>query len=200
MNLAAHVTLLKARLRDLAGKFTDPEDFEALIAAAVREYSRIRPRIVRGTVDLAVGGDEFPVTGLLGILHSPWGRTPGKPWEASPGRPPEYYVVGGALCFESALTAFDLAVWGKKFNYTGKALHSITAQASTVPETDDGLITLRALADALTDLANDQAAKPGKNGAGFSASRDETLAARANALLEQWRREIGDPPAAGGRN
>jgi hypothetical protein len=210
VNLDAHVALLKTRLRDLAAKFTDPEDFEALIATAAAEYSRYRPRILSGQVALAAGTAAYPVAGLIGILYSTWGRTTGrKPWEDSPGTPPRYSVEEGSLVFSPAPTAFDLATWGATFYYQGKSLHVIDAEGSSVPAQEEPLILLRARAEALSELADDQAAKPGKNGSGFSATRDETLAARANALMEDWERKMGigsgvlqrvTVPAAGGRS
>lgn len=193
MALSEFVTSLKSALRDLATRFTDPDDFERLIAAAVREYSRYRPAIVRDSVTLVAGTDSYAVTGLRSILHSPWGRTRGKPWEDSPGTPPNYYVESGQIVFETAPSGSDIGLWGAIFKFTGRGAHTVDETNSTISEEDEDLILLRARAEALAELADDQAGKAGghKSASGYGTSRDATLAGRANRLLEDWYLQMG---------
>ena len=208
MNLSEHTNLLRSRLKDLAKRFSDPEDFQDALAESVKLYSRYRPRILRGSVTLVAGTDTYAVSGLQSLLNSPWGKTFRKPWEPSPGTPPAVYVAGGQIVFETAPTDFDLATWGTTFFYVGRGVHSLTSAASTIDEQDDPLITLGAQIALLTGLANEKAMAPGKNGSGFSASRDETLAGRLNAMADRWERMMGvgvgvlqrvSSPARGGR-
>lgn len=208
MNLTEHTDELNTKLRDLASKFTYPGDLQSALQASVKLYSKYRPRTVRGSVSLVASTDSYAVAGVQSIMHSPWGRTSGKPWESSPGTPPVWYVDGGKIVFETAPTDFDIATWGSTFSYVGRGSHTLDATTSTIDEIDDPIITLGAQIELISDLANDSAAKSGKNGSGFSANRDETLAGRANALIDRWERMMGvgggvlqrvSSPARGGR-
>jgi hypothetical protein len=156
-NLGAIRTKLLARLQDDAAKLTNPGELDAAIASALERYSKDRPRQVVAQVD-GDGGFSYATSGLTGWVDGfsgildliyPYLSTDQQPKALDRDR----YLVrrlpaGTVLHFieHTPAAAEDFLV-----EYT--VPHTLDADSSTVPASDDEALADLSAAEAFDYLA-----------------------------------------------
>lgn len=168
MLLTEFITTFTASLRDSASGFK-PEALTRHVQAAVRDYSRYRPLEETGTLNLEAGEDTYPAPDdIEGVLGCDWGRrlkAERNTWDDDfPGWLPELRIAfssqGRLLRFYPAPTARQIALIGSSCRYRYAAQHVLTEQINTIPAGDEGLVLMRAQAEAMRELAIHQASRP----------------------------------------
>lgn len=192
------VKSLRARLGDAAAKFTDPDhgDIASLIDRALLDFSRKRPRLLRGSVTLIADVSVYtPPAGCLRVERVLWGedeRRRYRQWDRLyPGAAPRVSIYEGeagarALHISPAPTGAQITQLGTDFAFHYQALHLVdpVAANTTVQAADRELLLTRALAVALFDLAASGSVKPVALGPGVGAMpKNGSAAALAEAAL-----------------
>lgn len=198
------VKSLRARLGDAAARFTDPDhgDLAAIIDRALLDFSRKRPRILRGSITLSadVGVYTSLPAGLVRVTRVLWGedeRRRYRQWDRLyPGAAPRVAVYEGeagarSLHISPAPTAAQITQLGTSFAFHYQGLHQVgdLAADTTVQPQDRELLLTRALACALSDLAASGSVKPVSLGPGVGAMpKNGSAAALADAALNLFER------------
>lgn len=215
MGMAELVAELKATLHDTAAVFKAPADadFERFLRAALPDMGAKRPLTKLGSLVLEAGVPSFTVLepDFAGLKIDLW-RNPAslpKPWEPGyPGALPRiaaareevgistwdaYYneVRHGRwrIHFDPAPSAALLAYLGDRFRFWYFAQHDIGLDQSgtTIAPVDQGLLLLRAQAEAMRELAVRNAAKPVQLRDGLSGTpRNSTPSALHEVLMRQF--------------
>lgn len=198
------VRSLKARLGDASNKFTDPDfgDLAAILDRALADFSRRRPRRLRGSITITadIGIYTTLPAGLICVDRILWGedeRRKYRQWDLLyPGPAPRVSVYEGddggkSLHISPAPSAGQIAQLGATFAFHYRAQHSIgtVAADTTVQPEDRELLLTRALAEALFDIAAHNATKPVALGPGVGAMpKNGSAAALAEAALQLFDR------------
>lgn len=202
MSKTALIADLKGMLGDAGGKFTAPadSDFARHLDIAAFDMGRFRPRTMVGSVTLVADQANYAAPAdLVRIKCSLWGlkeRSDRRPWEPSwPGRLPALSLAesGGTreIWLDPAPTAAQISNLGSTYRFYYFAGHAVAdvAANTTVRESDRSLLLIRAVVQALQELANRGVAKPVQLGDGFgSMPKNGTPGALAEVLLEQFER------------
>ncbi len=200
MTRAALSADLQAMLMDAAQRFQSG-DFNRHLDHAAGDLSRVRPRVV--SADLTVSADvavyDAPAD-LLKPISMDWGRDELRcrmPWDTNwIGPIPRFtvtYVDGlKKLMLQPAPTFNQVSRLGVTAPYRYSAVYSIgdLSEDTTVAETDRPLLLIRALADAMQDLASRGVSKPVTLGgkAGISVPRNGSPAALSDDLMQRFER------------
>lgn len=201
MTLAGFIEELRNTLDEAGQKFSDDgSDFCRHLAIAVRDYSRLHPRTLSASVTLVAGQPNYPAPAdLLRPKFSSWGvaqRRAVQPWDPCylPGPLPKISLVDKDIWLDPAPTAAQIAAFGSCYQYFYYAAHEIgeTEAATTIPAADRMVILVRAVSEALAELATRNHNRPVQLGGQMaSMPRNGTPA----ALAEMWR-EIFERMAA----
>lgn len=195
MTRAALKTDLQAILGDAAKKFEgDPGAHDRHLDIALTALARKTRRtcVVNLTVNAEVSDYPAPAD-LIDIKFSPWGddyRRQSRPWDTPLGVLPKLSLldVDGVtmIHLEPAPSAFQLAQLGssyKVFYYGSYTLGATDDESNILPKHRD-LLLIRAVVQALLELANQGISKPvtlGSQGVG-SMPKNGT----PSALAESW--------------
>lgn len=200
MGMAELVAELKATLHDTAAVFKAPADadFQRFLRAALPDMSHKRPLTRKAMLTLVADVSRYavPVADLVGYKTDLWAdasKLP-RPWDdAWPGALPRVAATwdGAAwwLDFDPAPNAKHLAALGSAFHFWYFGQHSIGTLAAdtTIAPVDQGLLLLRAQAEAMRELAVRNAAKPVQLRDGLSGTpRNSTPSALHEALMRQF--------------
>lgn len=192
---------LKRSLHDSAAVFdaAADADFVRFLNQALPDMGWKRPITRLGQVTLSAGEANYSLVDYTDFLSykthlwEPSGVAP-QPWEPGyPGAVPRVNgyknTTGWWLGFEPAPSAAHIAVRGSvfKFYYFGQHVIGANAVDTTVPQTDRGLLLLRAQAEAMLELTLRNAGKPVQMRDGLSGMpRNSTPRALYEALLAQF--------------
>ncbi len=190
---------LIAMLMDSADRFTDPDDFDRHLNAATVDLSRVMPRIVSESLSLVADESFYDAPAdLMQPRSLDWGMKElgcRKPWNSDyPGRLPrlEVLIVSGErkLMLSPPPSADQISLLGSDaaYRYSGRYTLDDVAENTTVPDTARHLLLLRALAEAMQDLANRGVSKPVTLGgkAGLSVPKNGSPAYMAEQLLKRF--------------
>jgi len=202
MSKADLVADLRGMLKDAVNKFTGEanEALERILDFAALDLGRVRPRARIGSITVVTGTTEYPAPAdFLRPLNLIWGhekRASRKPWASNwPQNIPTLDYVesdtGLVLLLSHPPTASQVADFGEacKFKYySGHAVADTAAETSVKPA-DRHLLLIRAVSQALTELALNGISKPVQLGPGVgSMPKNGTPAALAEQLLKQFER------------
>lgn len=192
---------LQGMLGDASGKFPAPSDLDRLLGVAAADLSRVRPLVI--SAQLTLTADESACDApedMIRPLSFDWGAAvlAGlNPWNDQwPGRLPRLSVgtVSGTrkLLLSQAPTSFQISILGSTADYCYSARYAIgdTDGATTVPEHCREPLLIRALAEAMQELAVSGSAKPVTLGgtAGVSLPKNGTPQALSEALMTLFER------------
>ena len=197
------ITSLKAMLGGTAEKFSagDDADFRRQLDLAALALARRRPRAREGTVVLEAGVHAYDLPeDCAEVLYSLWGRAESRrirPWAPHhPGPLPRHSVVetgaGRKLVLDPAPTLGQLQTLGSAYRFRYLAAHRIGDEAAdtTVQPADRHLLLLRALAEAMAELAAREITAPVQLHRGIgSVPRNGTPAALHEQLLKTFEME-----------
>jgi hypothetical protein len=193
---------LKTSLHDAADVFAADGDMERLLAAALLDFGRLRPRTQLGSLTLESGKMAYPAPADCYLFKSSlWGIAPitrSKPWEKQwPGQMPDVDLVDGAAGLELHLTPApsvqQIAALGNEFRYYYFGTHAIGVQEAdtTVRFADRDLLLLRAQAEAASEMVTRNITKPVQMRDGLhSAPKNMTPAAWCETLLSRWEKKM----------
>ncbi|MBA1147427.1 hypothetical protein H0Z60_10200 [Ectothiorhodospiraceae bacterium WFHF3C12] len=199
------VVELKAALGQAAQKFdaTNDADFKRYLDRAALALARKRPRTKLGSITLTAGEALYTPPADLAAIKSPlWGmakRRETKPWQVGhPGRLPWPRLVetdnGVRICIEPAPTAEQITQLGAEYSLYYYAAHRIsdTESETTVAAADRHLLILRAMIEAMRELAASGSVEPVQLHRGMgSTPRNGTPQALQEALSQAYEREAG---------
>lgn len=202
MSKTALIADLKGMLGDAAAKFTAAADadFARHLDAAAFDLGRFRPRTLVGSVTLVADQSNYTAPAdLVRVKCSLWGlqeRLQRRPWDTNwPGRLPALSLAesGGTrqIWLDPAPTTAQINNLGSTYRFYYFAGHAVADQAAntTVRESDRVLLLIRAVVQALQELAHRGVAKPVQLGDGFgSMPKNGTPGALAEVLLDQFER------------
>lgn len=202
MSKADLVLDLRRMLGSAADKFQEENDadFQRHLDVAAFELGRVRSRTLVGSVTLVADQDNYPApTDLVQVKWPIWGtkeRLRRRPWDPNwPATLPRLFLVesGGAreLRLDPAPTAAQIVDLGAAYRFYYYAAHTVAdaADQTTVRAADRPLLLVRAMAQALSELANQATTKPVQLGDGIgSLPKNGTSAALAKAALELFDR------------
>lgn len=167
---------LKASLNDAATSFKTAQDgdFKRHITVSALALGEKRPRTLFATLALVADQADYAAPALfLSFKFHQWGTAPRKapqPWETGyPGklpvvRPVETNAdpVTRKLYLDPPPTSAQICALGSEFRYYYYGGHVVdaTANKTTVPAGDRGLLLLRAQAEAMRELALRNVMKP----------------------------------------
>ena len=191
---------LRTTLMDSAERFK-PADYDRQLDAAVLDLPRIRPRVISAELTLVADQADYTAPAdLIRPLQLEWGMdelSTGLPWQTTyPGRLPRLGLVivsdVRSLRLYPAPTATQISLLGASAAYRYSASYTLAEAAAdtTVQVYDRHLLLLRALVEAMQDLANRSISKPITLGvkAGVAVPRNGYPADLAQNLLAQWER------------
>lgn len=203
MSQADLVVDLKAILKDSATKFTaaSDADFNRHLDIAARDLARVKRRTLLGILTLVADQPNYAAPAdILVPKFSLWGsseRKTRRPWQSTwPAILPTMQLTEGAsgeeIYLDPAPTAAQIADMGADYKFWYFAVHKVGAAAAdtTVKPEHRDLLLIRATAQALTELANNNVAKPvelGGRGVG-SMPKNGTPAALADSLMQLFER------------
>ncbi len=203
MSEADLVTDLKSGLNDAADVFVAEEDadFKRHLAIAALDFGRVRRRTLVGTFTLTAEQHNYPAPGdLLWPKYALWGEVVKrgiKPYDRGwPGRLPRLHLVedptaGRELHLDPPPTAAQITQFGASYRYYYYAGHQVSATAAqtTIRPSERDLLLLRAVAEAMKELALRNSKKPVQLRDGLnSAPRNSTPAALADWLMREFER------------
>jgi hypothetical protein len=193
------VISLQSMLMDSADRFDDPDDFDRQLNAAAADLSRVRPRVI--SAELTLIADECfytAPTDLIVPIALDWGTNELRsrlPWNTNwLGRIPRIRALTTSgvkkLMLIPAPTAYQISELGQTASYRYSAVYVIGSEAAdtTVEEKDRPLLLLRALAEAMQDLASRGVSKPVTLGgkAGLSVPKNGAPSVLAEQLLKRF--------------
>lgn len=194
---------LKGILNDSQEKFkaADDADFIRHLDVAAHDMGRVRRRTRIGSVTLVADQNNYAAPADILFPKIPiWGvaqRKARKQWHSNwPGVMPVMSLIDGdtseEIYLEPAPTASQIADLGTDYKFYYFAFHSIGVAAAdtTVKLADRDLLLIRATAQALTELAHHNVAKPiklGSQGIG-SMPKNGTPSALAKDMLDLFER------------
>jgi len=198
MDQTSLVADLKKMLKSSAEKFElDDSEFIRHLDFALGDVSRVRPYRLIGAITLIPEQGEYPAPVDLIKLDFPlWGnaeRRIRKPWNTNyPGLAPTVTVFGSGatkmISISPPPTAAQIISLGDQYKFYYSALHTIgaTAEETTVDAADRDLLLIRALAQAMNELAARGVTQPIKlGGSGVGAMpKNGTPAALAEGLIK----------------
>ncbi len=169
MTKAGLAASLEKSLLDSASVFAG--DFGHLLDVALEDYSRRRPRVLAGKLQLEPGRLTYPCPPDFRSMGARfWGsaqRQNLKPWECGfPVRLPRISVMqtdaGREFLFDVPPSADQIGWYGADYSFTYHATHILGdgSTRTTVPESDRGLILLRASAEAMREMSMRNVKKP----------------------------------------
>lgn len=202
MSQADLVADLKGMLMDAANKFTDASDLDLIrcLDNAARDLGRFRPRTLSGSVTLVADQNNYAAPAdYLRFKFSYWGlaeRNTYQPWQGKfPQRLPSVQTIEGASGLELMLlpapTAQQITDLGSTYRFLYFAGHVIGADAAntSVQLGDRHLLLLRAVAEALFNLAANGITKPVQLGPGVgSMPKNGSPGALAEQALKDFER------------
>ncbi len=194
---------LKASLLSAAAVFTaEASDgaFKRHLNVAALAFQAKRPRTLLGTLTLVAEQPLYAAPANLRSIKSHlWGisrLSTSKPWDKTwTGRLPDLRLIEGdtpanrKLQLSPAPTAHQINVLGAEFSYWYFANHVIadTAGNTSISDADRGLLLLRAMAEAMRELAVRNVQSPVVVRDGFgSQPRNGTPSHLYNQLLDEW--------------
>ena len=200
MDRASLVSDLKHTLGASADKFDQPGDgdFIRLLDLAALDFGRKRPRTLVGALTPIAGQNSYPAPAdILRPKNATWGHDfmlTRKPWDAdAPKRFPILSVTEEAgarvMWIEPAPSAVEISRYGAEYRYFYFAGHKIDDDASktTLIEGERQLLLLRAMAQAMQELAASGVTKPVHLKAGMvSVPKSSTPADYYRVLMEQF--------------
>ncbi len=188
----------QSALMDSKDRFDEP-DLDRHLHAAAADLSRVKPHVVSATLPLVADESFYPSPGdLLNALSLDWGMAElrcRKPWNSDyPGRIPRISALSVSgerqLMLSPPPTAEQISLLGSAaaYRYSSRYAIGVSAANTTVPDTARNLLLLRALAEAMQDLANRGVSKPVTLGgkAGLSVPKNGTPAYMADLLLKRF--------------
>lgn len=202
MSKTSLVADLRAMLGDAAAKFTaaGDADFTRHLDLAAFDLGRFRPRTLVGTLSLVADQPNYAAPAdLVRVKYPLWGvteRSQRRPWDANwPGRLPCLSLVENSGTRElwldpppTAAQIRDLGATYRFYYFAGHAIDDVAAN-TTVRLADRWLLLLRAVVQALQELAARGVAKPVALGDGFgSMPKNGTPGFLAEQLLKQYER------------
>jgi hypothetical protein len=203
MTRSALIEALKAALGEAAERFTAPgdADFSRHLDRAAEDLVRVRPRVRTAELALEADTDLYaaPVD-LISFLYPLWGRAAQRQTpvydQSHPGRLPWPSLVDGAegamLLLSPAPTQRQIDLLGSAYRYAYSARHVIAESAAetSVRQADQGLVLLRAMAEAMRELAVRNVVKPIQLHRGIgSVPASGTPQALHEALMQAFHRE-----------
>jgi len=206
MSQADLVADFKSALHDSASIFNAPSDadFTRMLDAAALDFGRVRHRTLIGSVTLVADQAEYAAPAdMISPKLSMWGvgeRTASRPWSSTwPGRLPRMSMAGdpgsALLILTPPPTQKQITLLKSTFKFYYFAGHKIDANAAntTIRAGDRALLLLRAVAEAMRELASRNVTKASISGAGLTSSPKNGTPA---ALYEQLMREFEARAAA----
>lgn len=199
--LSSVIAALKASLGEAAAQFRAPQDadFVRMLQLALPHMQAKRPVTRAGQIDLFAYQPSYLLAypDFAAFKTHAWADpslTP-KPWEpAWPGAVPRVAAqCDGADWFlelTPAPTPRQLAVWGStlRFWYFAEHVLSEVSGETTVNDNDQGLLLLRAQAEAMRELAMRNVVKTQQMRDGYSGTpRNGTPTALFELLLQEFR-------------
>lgn len=173
MTKSEFIQRLKASLHDAASVFDAPADadFERHLSQALLCFSSPlhRPLRKRGTVTLVAGTQEYDppddFASLAWVEYGAKSRREFKPWERQYMNPPfQLHVLRGEtgrkLRAVQEVTESMISTHGAECAFFYNAVHVLTDSESTVPSADEGLLLLRAQAEAMKEMSVRNILKP----------------------------------------
>lgn len=169
MTRAGLAASLEKSLMDSASVFGG--EFGRLLDCALEDYSRRRPRVLAGKLQLEPGRITYPCPAdyraLGAVFWASAQRQTLKPWQPGfPVRLPRLSVIhtetGRQFMFDVPPTSDQIGCYGAEYPYTYHALHALGDDSgrTTVPEHDRGLLLLRATAEAMREMSMRNVKKP----------------------------------------
>lgn len=200
MSRTALVSDLKHMLGASADKFDQPGDgdFNRMLDIAALDFGRKRHRTLVGTLTLQAGINSYPAPAdLLRSKHTTWGqqfRAERKPW--NPEAPKQFPILSvveqsdsRVMWLEPAPSALEISRYGAEYRYFYFAGHRIDEDETktTLVAADRPLLLLRAMAQAMQQLAAGGVTKPVHLKAGMtSVPKSSTPADYYKLLMEQF--------------
>jgi hypothetical protein len=179
-------------------RFADP-DIDRQLDTAAADLSRVKPLILPATLALVADESFYAAPAdLLNPVSLDWGMPElacRNPWDTDyPGRLPRIsaLTVSGArqLMLAPPPTQRQIDICGSAAAYRYSAAYRISLDAAdtNVPETARHLLLIRALAEAMQDLASRGVAKPVTLGgkAGLSVPKNGAPSHLADELLKRF--------------
>ena len=171
MNRTDLVFSLQSMLMDSKDRFDDPDDFDRQLDAAAADLSRVRPRIISAELTLTADTSFYVApSDLIAPIALDWGADELRrrlPWNTNwVGHIPRLSIltVSGVknLMLTPSPTANQVTLLGATapYRYSGRYTIGDEAADTTVEERDRPLLLLRALAEAMQDLASRGVSKP----------------------------------------
>jgi len=193
---------LRGMLKSAADKFNGEanEALERILDFAALDLGRVRARLRSGSITVTANNSEYVAPAdFLRPLSLLWGyekRAGRNPWESHwPKDIPELNFIEGdtgpVIFLAPAPTAKQVADFGGTCKFTYYAGHIIgaTAAETSVKKEDRHLLLIRAVAQALSELALDGISKPVQLGPGVgSMPKNGTPAALAEQYLLTFER------------
>ncbi|NHQ81570.1 hypothetical protein HA051_08280 [Chromobacterium vaccinii] len=206
MTLSALAQALRDSLLDAAEEFDrEPErgslaQFQRLLRVALDDYSRRRPLIALGRLQLEAERVVYDCPAdLQDVQGFDWGRAEKARlpvWaDGWPGRLPDLRVSRDGdrrvLYLMPAPSARQIGLLGSAAAYRYRARHTLDEQGGTVPPGDEPLVLLRAQAEAMRELAISHSVKPYQVRDGISATpRNGTPSYLHTVLMEEFERRV----------
>ncbi|MCD5329602.1 hypothetical protein ACFFU8_17765 [Chromobacterium piscinae] len=204
--LSALAQSLRASMLGAAEEFDrEPErgslaQFQRLLQVALDDYSRRRPLIVLGRLQLEAERVVYDCPAdLVAVQAFDWGRADKARlpvWaDGWPGRLPDMRVSRDGdrrvLYLMPAPSARQIGLLGSAAAYRYRSRHTLDEQGSTIPAGDEPLVLLRAQAEAMRELAISHAVTPYQVRDGISATpRNGTPSYLHTVLMEEFERRI----------
>lgn len=193
------VTALQAMLMDSKDRFIDPDDFDRHLDVAAADLSRVRPRVISAELTLAADQNCYAApSDMIEPITLDWGADElrrRKPWDTNwigPIPRLSLLTLSGVknIMLTPSPTANQVTRLGATaaYRYSGRYTIGDEAADTTVEEKDRPLLLLRALAEAMQDLASRGLSKPVTLGgkAGLSVPKNGAPSALAEQLLKRF--------------
>lgn len=174
--------------------------FQRLLQVALDDYSRRRPLIVLGRLQLEAQRMVYDCpAGLEEVQAFDWGRADKARlpvWaDGWPGRLPAMRVSRDGdrrvLYLMPAPSVRQISLLGSAATYRYRARHTLDEQGSTLPAGDEPLVLLRAQAEAMRELSISNTIKPYQTRDGISATpRNGTPSYLHTVLMEEFERRV----------
>ena len=174
-------------------------DFKRHIDVAQRDLSAARPRIKVAELALQADvGDYANVPADLLETRSPlWGASKGiKPWDPGhPGTMPRLTILedadGKKLNIAPAPTTDQIRVLGSTFRYYYTASLAVDADNLSLSGEQRDLLLLRAQAEAMRELAMQNANRPVQTRTSLAQSSNSTPGALHDGLMREYNHRVG---------
>lgn len=188
-------------------RFEEKAHRESLLAAALGDLSRDRPRVLRDELQLTPDLSTYEAPeDFAGLSVHDWGRPEVPQWDAQFAGPmpritSRYDGETHWIEFQPAPSHRQVLAWGSVFKFRYRALHRLDEDGTTLAPADRDLLILRAVAEAMQRMAASGVVQPVQvhRGMGASLPANGTPAALAEQLMQEYRhRARGTEPRGGG--